>query len=339
MNSDIDVVIAWVDGTDKKWQKEKDKYSKNIHNNESANDARFRDWNHLKYVLRGIEKNMPWVHRIYLLTAHQIPKWLKNETGKLQLVFHEEFIPEKYLPTFSSHTIELNMHRIPGLSEKFIYFNDDTIPLRTMQPTDFFVNELPCDSAILNVHCPKKSLMIHTIAHNDAGVINEHFDMRKVIQERRSNWFSLKYGIKNNFLNLILSHCPRFPGFRQHHLPSAYLKSTFIEVWQEEFDYLDEVCTNKFRMKTDINQWVMREWQLAKNNFYPYSNFKTGRLIDFEKDEENKILEFCKKTIENEEIKMICINDGDTIEDYERLKLEVEKMLSEYLGEKSSFEK
>ncbi len=336
---DIDVVITWVDNSDQNWQKEKQKYCRYLNNAESANDARFRDWNHLKYVLRSIDQNMPWVHKIYLVTAHQVPKWLKEETGKLQLIFHEEFIPKKYLPTFSSHTIELNIHRIPGLCEKFIYFNDDMFALHPLNPEDFFVNELPCDNAILNIHCPKRSLMIHTISHNDAGVISEHFDIHKVLKENHHGWFNMKYGLKNNLLNLFLSKCPRFPGFRQFHLAHAYLKSTFDEVWDKEYAYLDEVCLNKFRMKTDINQWVMREWQLASKKFYPYPTFKMSAMIDFEKDEVVKVLEFCKKTIHNPNIKLICINDGDTIEDFETLQKKVEELLSDVFKEKSSFEK
>ena len=338
MGSEIDVVITWVDDTDPKWINEKNKYSKNITNSESANDARFRDWNQLKYVLRSIEKNMPWVHIIYLITAQQIPKWLNTDSSKIKVIFHKEFIPQEYLPTFSSHTIELNLHRIPELSEKFIYFNDDIFVLNPMKPSDFFVNDLPCDNALLHIHCPKKSLMIHTIAHNDAGVINEHFSIKNVLKENPKGWFSYKYGIKNIFWNLFLSICPRFPGFRQHHLANSYLKSTFEKVWECEGTYLNEVCLNKFRMKTDINQWVMREWQLASNKFNPYNKFKYGKMIDFEKKNHFEALEECRAALKSKKIKMICINDGDTISDFETVKNEVGKMLEEKFS-KSSFEK
>ena len=335
---DIDIVIPWVDGSDKKWLREKEKYTKDMKKGESTHEARFRDWNQLKYVLRSIELNLPWVHKIFLVTARQVPQWLKKDTGKLKIVFHDEFIPAQYLPTFSSHTIELNIHRIPNLSEHFIYFNDDIFVLNPMQPSDFFRNGLPCDNALLHIHCPKKSLMIHTIAHNDAGVINEHFNIHKVMFGNLSKWFCYRYGLKNLLWNVFLSVCPRFPGFRQNHLANSYLKSTFFKVWDEEFDYLNSVCLNKFREVNDVNQWVMREWQLASNCFYPYNKFKYGKMIDFEKRDFVLELNDCKKTILSSKLKMICINDGDTIENFEQIRDEVNQLLEKKFP-KSSFEK
>ena len=69
--------------------------------------------------------------------------WLNTENPKLTVVNHKDYIPEEYLPTFSSHPIELNLHRIKGLSEQFVYFNDDTFIINAMQPEDFFKKGLP----------------------------------------------------------------------------------------------------------------------------------------------------------------------------------------------------
>ena len=123
-NDKIDIVITWVDGNDKEWLKEKEKYSENQKELESTNNARFRDWDNLVFLFRSIERHMPWVNMIYLVTCGQIPRWLDINYKKVKVVFHEEFIPKEFLPTFNSHTIELNLHRIDELSEKFIYFND-----------------------------------------------------------------------------------------------------------------------------------------------------------------------------------------------------------------------
>ena len=70
------------------------------------------------------------------------PSWLNVANEKIVVVKHEDFIPKEYLPTFNSHTIELNLHRIKGLSEYFIYFNDDTFILDKLQEKDFFKNGL-----------------------------------------------------------------------------------------------------------------------------------------------------------------------------------------------------
>lgn len=334
----IDLVITWVDGSDPEWKKKKNKYSFSQKDKESVNDARFRDWDNLVYLFRSIEVNMSWINKIFLVTCGQIPSWLNLNNDKIEVVFHEDFIPKEFLPTFSSHTIELNLHRIKNLSDKFIYFNDDIFALKKISKKDFFINDLPCDSGILNIHCVKKSLMIHTIACNDTAIINEYFDIRSTLKDIK-RWFNIKYGIKNNMQNIILSRCPRFPGFKQFHMPNSFLKSSYIELWKEESDYLSRVCMNKFRDKTDVNQWVIREWQLAQNKFIPTTKYKLGTMIDFEKEDYASALKKCEKTIKNSKTKLICINDGDTIENHEYLSVKIKEYLKNKFPNKSKFEK
>ena len=145
MNNDrIDVVIPWVDGNDPKWQKLKDEYKEMKSADKS--DSRYRDWNNLQYIFRGIEKFWPWVNRVFLITCGQKPQWLNENCEKLRLINHSDYIPKEYLPTFNSHTIELNLHRIEELGKYFIYMNDDFCPIRPLKPTDFFCDGLPCDS-------------------------------------------------------------------------------------------------------------------------------------------------------------------------------------------------
>lgn len=331
----IDVVIPWVDGQDIVWQKKRQSFLPREKLNKNM-EAQFRDWNHLKYVLRGIEKYMPWVNHIFLITYNQKPKWLK-ETNKLTIVDHYDYIPKKYLPTFSSNVIELNLHRIKNLSEKFIYFNDDIFVLNYLKPQDFFQYNLPCDNAILHYHCPKKSFIIHTIANNDIALINDYFNIKKCFSENKKNYFNICYGLKNNIINMILIHSPRFPGFRQYHLANSYLKSTFFEVWKKEYDYLDSICKNKFRTAADVNQWVFREWQLAQNKFKPYPKYKMGIIIDFEFNK--NALQLCKKEMFRKKYKLMCINDGDTIKNFEELKKSINEMLELKFPDKSSFEK
>ena len=333
----IDIVIPWVDGSDENWIKEKNKYSYDI-SGEGVNNARFRNWDTLKYTLRSIEEYMPWYNKIYLVTNGQIPTWLNLNNPKLELVNHKEYIPKEYTPTFNSHTIELNIHRIKKLSEKFIYFNDDYLITNFMKKEEFFFHNLPCDSGILNVHCPRKNRIIHTIAFNDTGIINEHFNIIATLKNKK-NWFNYKYGVKNIIQNFILSKCPRFPGFKQFHTPNAYLKSTFEEVWDKEYGILNETCMNKFRNKNDVNQWIMRNYQLSSNNFYPTKKCKETLLFDFEnKDAENTLIDI-EKALYNKNIKMICINDCDYLDDVELVVSKVKCLLEEKYPKTSSFEK
>ena len=144
-NNKIDFVILWVDGNDENWLKEKNKY---LHLEGDMQENRFRDCNNLKYLFRGIEKYANYVNKVFFITWGHVPKWLNVKNKKLRIVKHEEFIPNKYLPTFNSNVIEMNLHRIKDLSEQFILFNDDLFILNKLEPSYFFQNGKPKDMYI-----------------------------------------------------------------------------------------------------------------------------------------------------------------------------------------------
>ena len=181
MAEDIDIVVTWVDMNDPDWKKEFLKYSnkKEIENNGLV-DARFRDYGFLKYWFRGIEKFAPWVRKIHFVTAGQKPIWLNTENPRINLVDHKEFIPHDFLPTYNSVVIERYMHKIPGLAEKFIYFNDDFYLIRETPQERFFKNGLPCDIAVFQYN-PTWSQWYKTLKNN-IRIINRHFDKKKVLK-------------------------------------------------------------------------------------------------------------------------------------------------------------
>ena len=221
MNNKIDFVIAWVDGSDLEWLKEKDKFKPGTL--ADANASRFRDWNLMRYWFRGVEYFAPWVNNIYFLTWGHYPNWLNTRCNKIRIINHKDYIPAKYLPTFNSHTIELNMHRIEELSENFVYFNDDMFLIAPTEATDFFADGLPKDSAVLSVHCNQRSIIESHIPVEIAGVINDHFNMKEVINSNKTGWFNLMYGLPLLIRSAVLLPSPRFPGFWQHHLPTSFL--------------------------------------------------------------------------------------------------------------------
>ena len=68
MNSDIDIVIPWVDGSDSAWRREKDTWYQKLNPDQSSNShTRYQNWENLKYWFRAVEKFMPWFHKIYFL--------------------------------------------------------------------------------------------------------------------------------------------------------------------------------------------------------------------------------------------------------------------------------
>ena len=194
---------------------------------------RYRDWDNLQYWFRGVEKFAPWVNRIHFITWGHLPSWLDTTNPKLNIVKHTDYIPEKYLPTFSSHAIELNMHRIEGLADRFVYFNDDTFIIRPSKPEDFFRGGLPCVTFGLNCIFFGKDSAGHFNGSN-LEVINTEFPDSKAIRRRDfKKWFSPKNGFRINIKTAMLSNWDWFPGFHYDHLPSSFLKSTFEEVWDK----------------------------------------------------------------------------------------------------------
>ncbi len=132
----MEAVVTYVDGSDPNWQRE---YSEAVGGEVLA--KRYRDWGTLKYLLRGIERHIPSVENVFLLVSgeSQVPAWIDKE--RVRVALHKDIIPERFLPTFNSTTIEMFIHKIPGLGEKFLYFNDDMFPVMDCGEEDFFVGD------------------------------------------------------------------------------------------------------------------------------------------------------------------------------------------------------
>jgi len=143
---DIDVVYTWVDGSDPEWQADFRHWVERSGGTvpESAFDpARFRSRDELRYSMRSIWAYCGWVRNIYVVTAGQVPSWLADD-DRVRVVPHSEILPADVLPTFNSHAIESALHRIDGLAEHFVYFNDDVFIGRPLRPEAFFTpNGLP----------------------------------------------------------------------------------------------------------------------------------------------------------------------------------------------------
>lgn len=333
-NSKIDFVIMWVDGADREWLGRKKKYQNNLDVDDEV--CRYRDWDNLQYLFRGIEKYTPWVNKVHLVTDHQVPSWLNLSHPKLNLIFHEDFLPEKYLPTFNSHTIELNLHRIKDLSEQFVLFNDDMFIIDYMRPDDFFKNGLPVDSAIMGLLSPSFRAPINKYIYNNVSLINDRFSKHSVIINNLSKWLSPKYG-KHLFRNIMLLPWSKFSSFYNHHLPTNFLKESFKEAWEEECEVLDRTSRFKFREDTDVSQWFFRYWQLAKNNFYPDNLSKRGKMYSVQTEKD--VLDI-KKYILSQKGKLICINDNEKLSerDFAQFSKLINNYFDELLPNKSEFE-
>lgn len=331
MNDKIDFVILWVDGADPQWLEEKNKFSeKKADITDSIN--RYRDMGTLKYWFRAVEKYTPWVNKIHFVTWGHIPQWLNTANPKLNIVKHEDFIPKEYLPTFNSNTIELNLFRIKELEEKFVLFNDDVFITNYLSPEFFFKNGLPCDFWKENIFKTDDNFFDHIVLNN-LFVINKNFDKKKFIKNNFSKVFNLKYG-KRNIRYLMLSHWKYFGGFDIPHTTNAFLKNTFDEVWNKEYEILNRTSKSKFRSVFDVNQWMIHWWQMLKGNFTVKSNNKVGVYFDL-KDDNTELFHCLKSNNSN----IVCINDSNLSLNFENASKELIKIFDEKFPEKSSFEK
>lgn len=332
----IDFVVTWVDGSDKSWQQEKSKYDLAYDSAEvDDTNERYRDWENLKYWFRGVEKYAPWVRKVHFITWGHLPIWLNTAHPKLNIVRHQDYIPAKYLPTFNSHTIEWNMHRIEGLCEQFVYFNDDIFLTGPVKAEDFFKNGKPCDMLAFQpvVANPANPVMSH-IYLNNSLVISKYFSKRENVRKQIGNYFKLGYPALYFVYNLLELAFPLFTGFYTVHGPSPFLKGTYRTLWQKEAKLLEETCGHRFRSGEDVSQYLAREWQKLSGNFHAQNITKHFRYFDVKSDNPALV-----RAIASPQTKIVCINDANETIDFVQAKRQVIAALEQILPEKSEFEK
>jgi hypothetical protein len=331
----IDVVYLWVDGSDKKWLAEKNKYAE-LENDETikltrvTNAERYRDNGELKYSLRSLEKYVPWVNHIYIVTGFgQIPKWLNTKHPKITIVPHEQIMPSDALPTFNSTAINMGLGNIPNLSEHFLVTNDDIIFNKILKPSFFFNKRgRPITHFVSNKHIYRR--------------IGYNFDNVSVY---RSKLLLCAKLIKDLYGRNVYKYSPA-------HGVEPFLKSSWFECRNHPLikPLLDKTTRNKFRKKNELQIWLFSLYNLVHKRgiFRRARPHKSGR---------NKILDFIYNTIHwyktrkstyvcpcvlghEKSLKncaVFCINDsGDNTPEMLQANIDYLKKL---FPEKSSFEK
>lgn len=338
----IDFVITWVDGSDPELSVQRSSW-KDLEPDTPWKEwttgvKRYRDWGLLRYWFRAVDIYAPWVNHVYFVTAGSVPEWLEVNCSKLTVVKHEDFIPSKYLPTFNSHCIEWNLHRIKGLSEQFVYFNDDFYINAPVEADFFFESGLPKDYLALSVpklHRKRTSYHVYS-----AMILNDYWDMHEAVKRNPSKWFAPCYGPSIWARNLFLLSQKELPGFQCDHLPYSFLKSTFVKLWSIEYDELDRNCCDRFRGFYGITPNLVRDWQRIEGSFMPRTT-RHGKAFfdpDFFNHDEN--LGVLLEAINNMNYKVLCINDEiDDAEQYERWGDAVRAEFEKKLPSRSIYEK
>ena len=291
----MDIVITYVDGLDPVWQKSYEQYT-----NTPILEKRFRDWGTLKYLFRGIEKNMPFIRKVHLVVSGetQVPAWVNRD--EVDVVLHSDIIPQEYLPTFNCNPIEMHLHRIKDLDEEFLYFNDDMFPMKECKPTDFFRD----GKGVIRVSYHLLALdMFKQICRNSTRAAREALGLR-----------------------------PTFYFMRPQHICSPMFKSECEEL----YDKVEPVIRNSIsRVRTgeNLNQYLFLDYMFLKgkliNERLSKKHFSVGITSS------RKLQKF----IMNPTRKLVCINDVKLSEKrYEKLRKTMLDAFEAKFPKKSKFE-
>ncbi len=328
---EIDFVVTWVDMDDPKWKNEYSKFYGKIDNRvNELSEARFRDNGFLKYWFRGISAFAPWVRNIHFVTSGQKPDWLNIDHPKLNMVNHTDYIPKKYLPVFNSNLIEIYMHKIPGLSEHFVYFNDDFYIINHLPISRFFENGLPKDIAAFRTNTGISQF--EKMLKNNIRLINKHFNKNEVFDKSSWKWYDPSYGSRGR-LNHLLKYYNKFVTLRTPHNAQPFLKSTFEEVWKHCGQELEEMSNHRFRNDNDYTPELFRTWQICKSNFLPYNTYKDTKMFPLMIRSKNAI-----KAVREQSYSLVCLNDNIHIRNYQQTMDNIKESFEMILPEKSDFE-
>lgn len=338
----IDIVIPWVDPTDKHWQEEKARFSNKLIKIESQDEKYYRDWNTLIYLFRSIEKNMPWVNTIHFITYGHIPKWLNLENTKLKVHNHSEFFKKTNIfPVFSSDAIEMNLSSIPGLAEKFIYFNDDELVIKPINPERFFIGDNPVDTLVQDI--PRGGWLYRLLRTKDVypdicknciKPLNKIAKKSNLIRECKSCFFDSSYSRIEKFKNWVFNIFPSYYWIKPNHAPQPLLKSRIIECEYIFGDLITQTGNSRFRDRNDICHYLFRNYSLVTGKFYPKNYHDTHCIV---------LSSYSKALYEIDEIDdytFVCINDSEFLshEDYLRIDPILNAKLTSLFPYKSSFE-
>lgn len=292
----MDIVITYVDGNDVEWKKDYEKYA-----DEPVMQKRFRDWGTLKYLLRGIECKMPFVRNVYLVVSHstQVPDWVNQDV--LKVVLHSDIIPSEFLPVFNSTAIEMFLHKIDGLDEQYIYFNDDLFPVGDFHPDDFF----------------------------PGGKITTGF--RKHILA--SGMYKKQCRNSDHMARKALGMKPGLCFIRPQHVCSPMLKSQCAAL----YDKMEkEILATVTRLRTDynLNQYVFLDYMYYNGNVVPGKI--SNRHFSVAVAGADRIAQFIRKP----DRKLCCINDVHLSEEkFSRMRDIIIRAFEDVFPAKSRFEK
>ena len=309
---DIDLVYLWVDGSDPRWQAKRNACIGRTEKQPGVNcEGRYANNDELKYSLRSVEKYAPWLHKIYIVTDEQTPAWLDTSNPKVCIVDHKDIMPEVCLPCFNSTVIEHFLCKIPGLSEHFLFANDDMFINRPVKPGDFFASDgLPI------IRFTRRPFRKFTL-----------WFKQKIQKRRLSNYLQ----IIQNAAELAEKKFGVYYGGKTHHNIDAYLKSDCEHVEQMFKKEFEVTWPNHVRSANDIQRNIYAYVALAEKRAHlHYVTQKTSFRLHIHRESNYVKFEKCYPML-------FCMNDSEFASDNDRRRMA--DFLSRRFPEKSAFEK
>jgi hypothetical protein len=279
---DIDIVFSWVDGAAIEWQRARARRMRSYVVGEGDDSqARFRQLDELKYALRSVNLFAPWIRNVFIVTDSPRPEWLA-EHPRVTLVPSEKFFADaSVLPTHNSHAVESQLHNIPGLSEHFLYSNDDMFFGRPVTPDMFF----------------------------SPGGVTKFIEATTRIGLGRSNLE--RSGFENAARVYRAALGDRFGKTITRHLEhtAAPLRKSVLQELEREFpaDFA-RTAASTFRSATDVS---------VTNSLYHYYALMTGRSVVQNEARVRYVdttmragLSDMKRLLRRRDVDLFCLNDG-----------------------------
>ncbi len=249
----------------------------------AANDSRYISRDELRYSLRSLDMYADWVRHVYLVTDNQVPAWLDTTNPRLTVVSHQELFGDRgRLPTFNSHAIESQLHRIDGLSEHYLYLNDDVFFGRPVSPSLFFHS-----NGLAQFYVSNAKVGLGPATEDDMPVMSAAKNNRDLMAKMFDRTISNKF----------------------KHVPHALRRSVMADMEQDFAADFERTASSQFRSHHDVS---------ISASLAHYYSYATGRSVpgvirylymDIARDDTPSRL---KSLLWNRDYDVFCLNDHDS---------------------------
>lgn len=308
----IDLIYLWVDGNDPKWQAQRAAFLGTETKKTMADcEGRYIDNDELMYSLRSVSEYAPWIRNIYIVTDNQVPKWLDTSNPKIHIINQNDILPSNCQPCYNSTVIEHFICDIPGLSEYFLYANDDMFFNRPSSPSDFFTDN----------------------NHPIVRLKRRHF--RKLWLYLKKKFSNKPVSTYNNTIDISASmveeNYGKYYQGKPHHNIDSYEKSEYKHVRNTFKNEIESTLNHHKRANDDIQRILYQYAPLAEGKAsLKYVDSKESLRISINKDK------YYRKYAKTNPL-LFCLNDSEFATATDRKK--AHKFLEKRFPNKSEFEK